>query len=69
MDAPAAGNAVSDASPDLSDEEVEALHQRFLAEHSPVTMVEGDVFFVGWTSPWAWWEADPADEDPDDVNA
>jgi hypothetical protein len=58
MDAAAAGNAHSDAPapPLLNDEQWSRMERRFLTEHTPLTVVEGDLLFLGWTSPRAWWE-------------
>jgi hypothetical protein len=59
MDASAAGHVHGGAmSPVLSDEEWKAVADRFLSEHDPLSASEGERFFIGWTAPRAWWEAE-----------
>jgi hypothetical protein len=42
--------------PLLNDEQWSRMERRFLTEHTPLTVVEGELLFLGWTSPRAWWE-------------
>jgi hypothetical protein len=58
MDAHAVGSAHSDAPDLLSDEDWTAIARRFLSEHTALSVRNGDLLFLGWTAPRAWWEAD-----------
>lgn len=42
----------------MTDEEWESLVARYLEEHTPLLVAEGEEVFVGYTGTRAWWEDD-----------
>ena len=39
-------------------EDWDTIEGRFLSEHTALSVHEGELLFIGWTAPRAWWEAE-----------